>query len=106
MSIAVTIDELPATLERYPWAFLLTVTDDGRPHAFAVPTDWRDGALHATVGRSARANVSSRPSITMVFPGVDGAAYSLVVDGTATVDGDHLALVPSSAVLHRPALRD
>ena len=104
MSVVVTLDELPATLAGYPWGYLVTVGDAGRAHSLAVPTDWRDGALHATVGRGTAANVAARPEVTMVFPGADGTKHSLIVDGTASVVDGRAAFVPTSAVLHRPAL--
>jgi hypothetical protein len=104
MSIAVTLDELPGTLEGYPWGYFVTVDDTGRAHSLAVPTRWRDGVLQFPAGRGTRAFATARPEVTMVFPGVDGAAYSLIVDGVAEVDDGDITFRPSSAVLHRPAL--
>jgi hypothetical protein len=104
MSITVTLDELGATLQGYPWGYFVTVSDDARAHVLAVPTDWRDGALHLQAGRRGAANAAARSEVTVVFPGVDGAAYSLVVDGSATVTDDGVVVTPSNAVLHRPAL--
>ena len=68
MSIPVELSELAATLAAYPWGYLVTVGDGLRAHSLAVPTDVRDGMLHATVGRSTRANIEARPGVTMVFP--------------------------------------
>ena len=45
MSIAVTLDELPERLAAFPWGYLMTVADDGRPRVRAVPTSWDDGSL-------------------------------------------------------------
>jgi hypothetical protein len=104
MSIAVTLDELVGTLEGYPWGYFVTVSDDGRAHLLAVPTDFRDGALHLQAGRRGVANAVARPEVSMVFPGVDGAAYSLIVDGTAEVGEGGVVFRPVTAVLHRPAL--
>ncbi len=104
MSIPVTLDELPGTLEGYPWGYLVTVNHTGRAHSLAVPTRWVDGALHMAAGHGTRAFAAARPEVTMVFPGSDGAAYSLIVDGVAEVGDETIALHPSSAVLHRPAL--
>jgi hypothetical protein len=69
-----------------------------------VATDFRDGAFHLSAGRGTRANVEERPFVSMVFPGADGFAYSLIVDGTAHVHDTGITLAPTSAVLHRPAL--
>jgi hypothetical protein len=104
MSIAVSLDELGGTLEGFPWGYFVTVSDDGRAHLLAVPTDFHDGALHLHVGRRGAANAAARPEVSMVFPGVDGAAYSLIVDGTAVVDDGGVVFRPATAVLHRPAL--
>lgn len=93
-----------------PWAYVLTSSDDGRPHAVAAALAWEDGELFAAVGRSSLHNVSERPLVSVVWPplpGVEGA-HSLIVDGTARVassdgrDGT-LAVTPTRAVYHRPA---
>ncbi len=104
MSIPVALEALPDTLAEYPWGYLVTVNHDGRAHSLAVPTQWREGALWMQAGRGTRAFATDRPEVTMVFPGVDGAAYSLIVDGTAEVGDETITFRPSSAVLHRPAL--
>jgi hypothetical protein len=106
MSIAVDIAELPEALLGYPWGYFTTVGDDGRAHLLAVPTDWRDGALHLDAGRGSRANAAARPHVTLAFPGSDGTGYSLIVDGVAEVRDEHVTVTPTWAVLHRPALRD
>ena len=49
-------------------------------------------------------NAVARPQVTIVFPPAPHAdGMSLVVDGDATVAGDHVDVVPTWAVLHRPA---
>jgi hypothetical protein len=106
MSIAVDIAELPEALLGYPWGYFTTVGDDGRAHLLAVPTDWRDGALHLDAGRGSRANAAARPHVTLAFPGSDGTGYSLIVDGVAEVRDEHVTVTPTWAGLHRPALRD
>jgi hypothetical protein len=40
----------------------------------------------------------------MMFPGASGTDFSLIVDGDARVDGDRVAITPTWAVMHRPAL--
>lgn len=106
MSIAVDIAELPDVLGGYPWGYFTTVGDDGRAHLLAVPTDWRDGALHLQAGKGSRANAAARPTVTIAFPGSDGSGYSLIVDGRAEVRDEWVVVTPTWAVLHRPALRD
>ena len=103
MSIAVPLEALADRLTSYPWGYLVTVRDDGRAQSLAVPTQFVDGALVATIGRGTASNATARPQITMPFPGTTGEEFSLIVDGHAKVDGDRIALTPTWAVLHRPA---
>jgi hypothetical protein len=104
MSIAVPMDELESKLADYPWGYLVTVRDDGRPQSLAVPTLIVDGVLVATVGQRAAENAQARPNVTMLFPGPSGTDYSLIVDGDALVEGDRIEVTPTWAVMHRPAL--
>jgi len=104
MSIAVPLDELAERLAQHPWGYLVTVRDDGRAQSLAVPTDFTDGALVATVGPGTASNAVARPGVTMLFPGASGEDFSLIVDGDARVDGERIAITPTWAVLHRPAL--
>ena len=110
MSVAVALDELRAVLaalERAP--YLVTVTDDGRPHAVAVPWSWRDDDLEVPAGTRTLANATARPDVTLLWPANDPGGYTLIVDGTAvhtegTGTGDNLLRVrPTRAVRHRPA---
>jgi hypothetical protein len=55
------------------------------------------------LGRRTLANVTDRPQVTLLWPPVDPADYSLIVDGTAQLDGEVLLIDPSRAVLHRAA---
>lgn len=105
MSIPVPLTELAATLVAYPWGYLVTVGDDMRAHLHAQPTSFDGTVLRAVAGRTARRNIVPRPEVTMVFPHPDAEGYSLIVDGTAAETGDEVVVVPSSAVLHRPAIR-
>ena len=105
MSIPVPLSELGATLAAYPWGYLVTVGDDMRAHVHAQPTNYDGSSLRAVAGRTARRNIVPRPDVTMVFPHPDATEYSLIVDGTASEEGDDVVVVPSHAVLHRPAIR-
>jgi hypothetical protein len=104
MSIPVDLADLGTTLADFPWGYFVTVNDRQVAHSLAVPTDFRDGLLHLAAGRGTRVNAQERPFVSMVFPGVDGRAYSLILDGRADVVGDGIVFTPTSAVLHRPAL--
>jgi hypothetical protein len=105
VSIPVALTELGATLTSYPWGYLVTVGDDMRAHSLAVPTSYDGISLRVTAGRTARRNIVPRPDVTMVFPHPVPGEYSLIVDGAASEDGDDVIVVPSHAVLHRPAIR-
>lgn len=108
MSIAVPVDGLRAALaERAPSAYLLTVSDDGRPHAVHSPVSWEGDQLCAEVGKRSTANASARPAVSLLFPLRAAGDYSLIVDGSAVVstraDGNRLLITPTWAVLHRAA---
>ena len=104
MSIDVSLDQLRDTIERYRFAYLLTVTDDGRVHAVAVtPAVTGDGVVISDVGRRSRANAAERPSISLVWPPAEAGDYSLIVDGESSANGNGLTVRPTRAVLHRPA---
>lgn len=105
MSIPVALTQLAEAIERYRFAYLLTSSGAGAPHAVAVRPSFRDGMLVIDEpGRRTRANAGERPAVALVWPPPDEAGYSLIVDGQAAVDGDGLRVVPARAVLHRPAL--
>lgn len=108
MSIPVALESLRAAIdERGGSAYLLTVTEDGRPHAVHVAVLWQGEVLAADVGKRSAANASARPTVSLLYPIRAGGDYSLIVDGTAVVasreDGQRVLITPSKAVLHRPA---
>ena len=107
MSIAVPVEDLAGALAGRPYAYFLTVSDDGRPHAVAVVPELRDGVLVLAVGRRTAANAVARPTgVSLVWPPVELGGYSLIADGAAEVRGDTVLVRPSKAVLHRPAPAD
>ena len=108
MSIPVTLEGLrAAVVERGETAYLLTVADDGRPHAVHVHVCWDGDLLAAEVGKRSAANAAARPAVSLLYPLRSPDDYSLIVDGTATVaagtNAPRLLIVPTKAVLHRPA---
>jgi hypothetical protein len=108
MSVPVPLERLrEAVAERGPRAFVLTVSDDGRPHAVDARLRWDGDALAADVGRRTAGNASARPAVSLLFPARSDGDYSLIVDGTAAVTPgptDPVLLVtPTFAVLHRRA---
>jgi len=108
MSIPVSLERLRvASEERGPGAYVLTVSDDGRPHAVHGPLSWEGTVVAAEVGRRTAANAQARPCVSLLFPVRGDGDYSLIVDGMATVErtatGHRLLITPTKAVLHRPA---
>lgn len=114
MSVKVPLDELGDEVRRYASGYLLTSTGEGRPHVLALTPEVTSGQEDEGAdgvrlrfdagGRRACRNVEAQPEVTVLFPprpGGDG--FSLLVDGTAIVDGDVVEVRPTGAVLHRPA---
>ena len=108
MSIPVPLDRLRTALEeRGNGAYLLTASDDGRPHAVHVPVCWDGDALAADVGRRSATNATARSAVSLLYPVRTADDYSLIVDGSAVVapagETHRLRITPTRAVLHRPA---
>jgi hypothetical protein len=105
MSVKVDVSRLAETLQEYGFAYLLTVTDDERPHAVAVTpmVSGDDLTFSDGLGRRTRATLSSRPDVTLLWPPRDAGGYTLITDGRVTVADDVATFAPATAVLHRPA---
>ena len=109
MSIPVSLERLRATSEeRGAGAYVLTVSDDARPHAVHAAVRWEGAVLAAEVGRRSATNAQARPGVSLLYPVRSEGDYSLIVDGTAVVEttenGQRLLVTPTKAVLHRPAV--
>ncbi|MDQ3147678.1 MAG: pyridoxamine 5'-phosphate oxidase family protein [Actinomycetota bacterium] len=104
MSVAVDLDSLRARIgEMGDLVFLLTAGQGG-PHVVAVAPQWEGGVFVMGAGRTTAANAGARPQVTLLWPGADLGAYSLIVDGTATTSEDGaLRVTPTSAILHKYA---
>ncbi len=108
MSIAVPLEGLRAALaERGDNAYLLTVSNDGRPHAVYGPARWQGDVLAVDVGRRSAANAAAQPSVSLLYPVRAEGDYSLIIDGTGAFesggDSQRLLITPTKAVLHRAA---
>jgi hypothetical protein len=110
MSISVDLGELRAEIAKFASdPFLLTVSDDARPHCVSASISWDGDDLVLRVGKTTAANATARPAVSMLWaPGVRGE-FGLIVDGTvvsvtaAPEGGNHVHFRPSHGVLHRPA---
>jgi hypothetical protein len=104
VSVVVAIERLREEVARYgPNPFILTVSEDGRPHAVSAAVAWEGDDLVGGCGRSTAVNAAARPEISLLWPPADPGGYSLIVDGTASVADQQVRLHPSRAVLHRSA---
>jgi len=109
MSIPVPVEELGDAVERYgATAFLLTTSDDQRPHATHVTVSVDGAVLSCGLGRKGARNGMARPNVTLLWSPVESGGYSLIVDGTMAVSGTPgedatAAISATNGVLHRPA---
>jgi hypothetical protein len=103
MSIGVDIERLDDELARFGHlAFVLTTSDDGRPHISHVALTHHQGVLRCAAGRHTSANVETRPQVAILWPPRATDGFSLIVDADARVDASDLHLTVTRAVLHRP----
>jgi hypothetical protein len=104
VSIPVDLSKLAEVMARYRFAYLLTASERGAPHALAVTPVLQGGELVVNeTGRRTRDNAQQRPDVALVWPPQTESDYSLIVDGQAVVAGAGLRITPVRAVLHRPS---
>jgi Pyridoxamine 5'-phosphate oxidase len=104
MSVMVDLDQLADALSDFTFAYLVTVGDDYRAHTVAVTPALADGTFDVgSVGNSTRRNATAHPDVTLVWPPRESGGYTLIVDGRAEHTDAGLLVVPTGAVLHRPA---
>jgi hypothetical protein len=107
MSIPVDVTDLARALEDRGAGYLLTVSAQGRVKAVTVEAHVEDGVvLVPGPGKGSTANITANPDVTLLWPPREHHGFTLLVDGTAVVDGgpDGIArITPATAVLHRPA---
>ena len=104
MSVRVDLDRLAEELADHgPAAFLVTVGEDGAPRTTSVLVEGDAAGLRCGVGRHSAANAETRPQVSLLWPAGPGQEYALIVDGSATVNGEELTIAPTAAVLHKVA---
>ena len=104
MSIPVEVADLARALEGFGAGYLLTVSADGTVKVVTVePTVSGGEVVVGSPGRGTLANLAANAAVTMVFPPAEAKGFTLLVDGTGTVEGEDVRVSPSGAVLHRPA---
>jgi hypothetical protein len=101
MSVLVDLADIPARLAEFGRGYLLT-SKDGLVKAVSARALPEDDRLRVTTpGRGSVANVGANPTVTLLFPPLTESGMSLLVDGTAVVEGDDVVITPTGAVLHK-----
>jgi len=103
VSIPVEIGDITKALERFGSGYLLTTTEDRVKVVTVDPVPDGAGLRIGAPGRGTLGNLAANPAVTLVLPPLEQHGYTMLVDGTATADGDDVVVTPTSAVLHRPA---
>jgi hypothetical protein len=104
MSIPVDVADLRTALADFAAGYLMTTTD-GAVKVVTVEPSLVDGALFVVrPGKGTVRNLAANPAVTLVFPPHEEKGFSLLVDGTATVQGEDVRVIPATAVLHRPMI--
>ena len=104
MSVAVELEALRSQIASAGAdVFLLTVRDGARPHAVSAVVSWDGDDLVVPAGSRTASNVAGAADVTLLWPST-GQEYSLIVDGTARMDGDVVRITPTHAILHRSVL--
>ena len=106
VSVKTSLDELKQRIDEYgSTPFLITSSDDGRPHVVSVQVRVDGDDIVAAAGSTTRSNVAARRAATLLWPSPDGGPYSLIVDGEGRVDDatSEVVVRPTRAVLHLSA---
>ena len=102
MSVVVDLSDLPRTLADFGRGYLLTSRDGLVKAVSARAVVEGDDLVVAAPGRGSVANVGSNPAVTLLFPPAADPGMTLLVDGTAAVQGEDVRITPTGAVLHKP----
>jgi hypothetical protein len=97
------MEELARRVEEYGSVAFLVTTGDTGSHVVSVAVTFDGTRFSMPAGRSSRRNVDASASATLLWPSPDAGPYCLIVDGTASTEGDTAWVDPTRAVLHRLA---
>ncbi len=101
MSVAVTLAELPAQIERFGCnPYLVTVGANAQPRATSVRVEWQGRVLMTGAGRRTAENIRENDVIVLLWPAPVPGEHALIVDGWAEVHGGAVLIQPAKAVLH------
>lgn len=104
MSIPVDPTELHRAVADFDSGYLLTTSSPQVKVVTVDPVAAADGTLRiADPGKGTLGNLEANAAVTVVFPPRERHGYTLLVDGTASVDGEDVVVAATGAVLHRPA---
>ena len=103
MSIPVDLADLARTLDGYGPGYLLSTAGDTVKAVSADPALTDGVVVVRGPGRGSLRNVTANAAVTLLFPPREERGHTLLVDGTAEVDGEDVRVTPGHAVLHRPA---
>lgn len=106
MSVRVELDKVREQVAACrSCAYLLTVTDDGRPHAVSLEVEWQGDEIVGRPGSRTTANAERSPEVSLLWPVSGRDGFSLIVDGQAEVringNSTTVAVKPTGAVLHK-----
>lgn len=104
MTIPVSVAQLPAAMERFQSAVLITSAGDDWPRIITVdPVMDGEIMLVHCPHQSALARVRENRHVTLVWQPLQHHGMTLIVDGWADVDGETLRVTIDHGMLHRPA---
>lgn len=105
MSIPVDPADLRQALGDFDSGYLLSTSSPQVKVVTVDPVAGDDGTLRiAGPGGGTLRNLADNAVVTVVFPPRERHGYTLLVDGTAAVEGEaDVVITATAAVLHRPA---
>ncbi|NNC81407.1 MAG: hypothetical protein HKN94_14785 [Acidimicrobiales bacterium] len=106
MSHAVAPTELADAAREYATDAYLLYAKDGSArvnHVRIALVDADGTVVCQGFGRGVQAPVGDEATLSILWPAERAEQFSLIADGTGSIDGELLSIRVSNAVLHRPA---